>query len=247
MARLKLSQWDSVITDCQTALSLPQGTSNMKAHYYLAQAQLSIGDHDSALASARAAHALCAASNDKSLVAVTNAVLRAKRARWDHAERRRVREDADLERDLLRLLRRERDEDVAAAEAGGDAMEARVVREEAERKEERLRVVLERAREAAERRREVPDWAVDDISFGIMVDPVIVSFLLPWLGVLNVLTRAITDQDWKVVRTLLHHGAPETTPFRPVDARTAAAIRTKTESRTQAGLRGVSGGEWLGG
>jgi len=35
--------------------------------------------------------------------------------------------------------------------------------------------VFERARPKAERRRQVPDWAIDDISFCVMVDPVIVS------------------------------------------------------------------------
>lgn len=149
----------------------------MKAHYYLSQAQLCIGDHESALSSAQHAHAICAAHNDKSLIAVTNAVLRAKKARWDHAEKLRVREEADLERDVLRLLRRECEEDVAAAVAQADDMEVQVVTEEASRKEERVRRVFERARRKAEERREVPDWAVDDISFGIMVDPVIVSLL----------------------------------------------------------------------
>ena len=197
MARLKLSQWDSVITDCQTALSLPLASSapaaTMKAHYYLAQAQLSIGDHDNALSSAQQAHAICAATNDKSLVAVTNAVLRAKKARWDHAEKLRVREEADLERDVLRMLRRECEEDAAAAAQDADEMEAQMVREEARLKEERVRRVFERARDKAQARREVPDWAVDDISFGVMVDPVIVRLFQVRRG--NISLPGLNERD----------------------------------------------------
>jgi STIP1 family protein 1 len=37
-----------------------------------------------------------------------------------------------------------------------------------------LRDVFERARAESDKRREVPEWAIDDISFGIMVDPVVV-------------------------------------------------------------------------
>jgi STIP1 family protein 1 len=46
-----------------------------------------------------------------------------------------------------------------------------------EGKMEALRGVFEAARPKEEKRREVPDWAVDDISFCVMVDPVIVSIL----------------------------------------------------------------------
>ncbi|UKZ54133.1 hypothetical protein TrVGV298_007939 [Trichoderma virens] len=126
MARLKLGHWESVIADCQTCLALsPQ---NMKAHYYLAQAQLSICDYDSALENALAAHKLCATTNDKSLGAVTTMVLRCKKDRWGGS-----REEAS---------------------AHGTS-------------------VFEAARAQNQKKREVPDWAIDDISFDIMVDPVI--------------------------------------------------------------------------
>jgi hypothetical protein len=39
-----------------------------------------------------------------------------------------------------------------------------------------MRDVFEKARPKEEKRRQVPDWAIDDISFCVMVDPVIVSF-----------------------------------------------------------------------
>ncbi|RFU78466.1 stip1 likey and u-box containing 1 [Trichoderma arundinaceum] len=170
MARLKLGHWDSVITDCQTCLALaPQ---NMKAHYYLAQAQLSIGDYDGALENALAAHKLCAATNDKSLGAVTNIVLRCKKDRWEHKEKLRLHQERELQDEMLALLARDRDEMLMTVEPD-DQVERRIIEEEASAKIRTLSAVFENARTQSLKRREVPDWAIDDISFGIMVDPVI--------------------------------------------------------------------------
>ncbi len=178
MARLKLALWESVITDCQSVLALPAGTAagaaTLKAHYYLCQAQLALHDAEAALASGLAAHALCAATNDKSLPAVTAAVLLAKKARWEQRERRRSYDEKALERDVLRLLAAEREADVAAALDEGGESERQAVEDEATAKEARARAVFDRSRQLArDGRREVPDWAIDDISFGFMVDPVV--------------------------------------------------------------------------
>ncbi|KAM3514902.1 hypothetical protein MY11210_001507 [Beauveria gryllotalpidicola] len=180
MARLKLSLWDSVITDCQSVLALPAAATGapaavLKAHYYTSQALLALDDPDGALSAALTAHALCAASNDKSLAAVTAAVLRAKKARWERREKRRVRGEQALEREMLELLRADlaATAAAAAAEEEVDEDERAAVEEEAREKEERLKTVFERSRKlAGEGLREVPDWAIDDISFGFMVDPV---------------------------------------------------------------------------
>ncbi|KOS23158.1 E3 ubiquitin-protein ligase CHIP [Escovopsis weberi] len=172
MARHKLGLWDLVISDCQACLAL--GPSNMKAHFYLANAQLAIGDLDAALASALEAHRLCALTNDKSLRQATALVGQCRKDRWELRERRRSREHAELEAEVLALLARETQAalDAVAAHGGGE-LEHTVVREEGEAKMHAMRDVFERARAQADRRREVPSWAVDDITFGIMVDPVI--------------------------------------------------------------------------
>ncbi|PTB53773.1 hypothetical protein M431DRAFT_444049 [Trichoderma harzianum CBS 226.95] len=172
MARLKLGHWESVIADCQTCLAL--SPSNMKAHYYLAQAQLSIRDFDSALENALAAHKLCAATNDKSLGAVTAMVLKCKKDRWGDREKKRLRLEREVEERMLDLLRRDRDEMLMAEES---EIERRMIEEEANEKIATLSSVFEASRSQNQKKREVPDWAIDDISFDIMVDPVIVSFL----------------------------------------------------------------------
>ncbi|KAM0457451.1 hypothetical protein ACHAPV_003361 [Trichoderma viride] len=168
MARLKLGDWESVITDCRTCLGLaPQ---NMKAHYYLSQAQLSIGDFDSALTNALAAHKICATTNDKSLGAITNIVLRCKKDRWEDREKKRLRQERELEEEMLEMLVRDRN-DMLKMES--DEIERSIIGQEADEKMKTLRNVFENAREQSLKRREVPDWAVDDISFAIMVDPVV--------------------------------------------------------------------------
>lgn len=170
MARLKLNHWDSVIADCETCLSL--SPNNMKAHYYLAQAQLSLRDYDAALSNALEAHRLCAANNDKSLAAVTSIVLRCKKERWADREKKRLREERELEDRMMDLLRKDRDEMLAAV-APDDEAEKKAVEEEAEQRMTVLRNVFEAAREQNQNKREVPEWAIDDISFNVMVDPVI--------------------------------------------------------------------------
>lgn len=177
MARLKLQSWSSVIEDCSFVLLLPNGRSNIKAHYYLAQAYLEIASPDEALPHALHAHSLCSATNDKSLVAVTTLVLRCKKERWEKLEKQRAREDKDLENELLALLDKDKEENLKMV-ADGDEMERQVVSEEAEQKAKRLRDIFDRARPKADQKREVPDWAIDDITFTIMVDPVMVSISL---------------------------------------------------------------------
>ncbi|KAL2193629.1 hypothetical protein P885DRAFT_63825 [Corynascus similis CBS 632.67] len=185
MARLKLNQWDSAVADCTACLRL--APDNVKAHYSLSQAHLALRAYDDALHHARAAHALCAkAADDKSLGTLTAHVLRCKKEAWDAAERRRARENTDLEAEVLALLEREKEAAVrevsgtaAAAEGGGgaaaaaDAEASKEVAAEWDAKIERMRDVFEKARPAGEKRRTVPDWAIDDISFCVMVDPVI--------------------------------------------------------------------------
>ncbi|ATY67336.1 U-box domain containing [Cordyceps militaris] len=175
MARLKLDYWDTAVADCQSVLAMASATpdATMKANYYLCQAQLALGEPEAALTAGLAAHAAYAAVNHKSLAAVTTAVLRAKKLQWEKRERKRVRQEQDLERDVLRLLRAEREADVAAAVDVGDELERQAVEEEAQAKEERLTAVFEKSRQlGGQGLREVPDWAIDDISFGFMVDPV---------------------------------------------------------------------------
>ncbi|CAI4210938.1 unnamed protein product [Parascedosporium putredinis] len=137
-------------------------------------------DYDAALRNGFKAHDMCAKTADKSLSAVTNFVLQCKKDRWEALERRRIRQGAELESETLDLLEREKEQALSEAL---DESDRRDIAAEWDEKLSELRRTFEQARAADSKRRVVPDWVIDDISFGIMLDPVITktgkSTLLP--------------------------------------------------------------------
>lgn len=169
MARVKLQRWDDAVADCQACLAL--SPDNMKALFQMAQAQVELRDFDGALENALRAHEIAARTEDKSLTAVTQLVLRCKKERWDDRERARLRQGSELEREVLALLAREAEQAVAECDEGDEGARADA-RAEWDAKLATMRATFELARGEQGRRRAVPDWAVDDITFGIMVDPV---------------------------------------------------------------------------
>lgn len=168
LARIKLQRWEDAILDCQTCLGL--SSDNMKAHFLIAQAQIELKYFDDALQNVKRAHELAVKTGDKSLGAITQLVLRCKKERWDDKERRRLRESSALEREVLEMLEKER------AQALADCMdesEHKDIEEDWDAKIADMKRTFQLARGEQGKRRDVPDWAVDDITFGIMVDPVI--------------------------------------------------------------------------
>lgn len=211
MARLKMSRWDSVIEDCEECLRLSSlapsttttttsstsssggcpymagkkprapGSKNFKALYYLSQAHLPLKNYDQAVDYALQAHKICAETHDKSLAAVTSQVLKCKKARWEHREKLRRREEQELEGEVVELLRKEMEEALKTSSSAASNDEEEEERKETEKmyreKIDRIIAVFDQVREKDQRRRpNPPDWAIDGISFQVMVDPVIVSF-----------------------------------------------------------------------
>jgi len=175
---LKLSRYDSAISDCQTSISL--NPKNMKAYFQLAQAQLALHQLPIALKSSLTAHKFCVEElqagqkGGNSIGSITELVLRCKKEDWERRERER-RPEGEVEREIVRSLEETRDRDLIGL--GGD--DEKGVRE-------RYRGLIEETRrtfalaakggegeEEKKRRRKVPDWIIDDITFSIMVDPVV--------------------------------------------------------------------------
>jgi STIP1 family protein 1 len=77
---------------------------------------------------------------------------------------------------LMRARKEEQMKKIAAHD--GSQQETDDVEREWTEKEQELRRVWERAADNEGKRREVPDWAIDNITFAVMYDPVIVSPLL---------------------------------------------------------------------
>lgn len=150
----------------------------MKALYYLSQAELKLRDFDAAIDHCRRAHAICVQTNDKSLTNITAHMLDCKRARWEHLEKKRAREASPLEAEMLSLLQREKDTALAALSGdGASGSDIAEIAAEWDAKLTSLRETFASARNAnaVTARRTVPDWAIDDITFAIMVDPVVTN------------------------------------------------------------------------
>ncbi|KAI1420960.1 U-box domain-containing protein [Xylaria sp. FL1777] len=167
MSRLRLELYESATADCHTCLKM--SGPNKKAHFILSQCLLALNDHDAALENALIAYRLACEVGDKALAPLTAQVLRCKKERWDEMEKKRSREGQELERQLISLIEREKNDNLALCT---DEIERIEVIQECSEKISRLRATFEAARATTEKKREVPDWAIDDISFDIMVDPV---------------------------------------------------------------------------
>jgi STIP1 family protein 1 len=187
MANLKLTRWDEVITDSLQAIEL--SPVNMKGYYYLAQAEIELERPREALESAKKAHEYCVQEIQKggkaggSIGPITQLVLRAKKEDWERREKERIRSRKGLLVELLEDLERKRDQQLKEAKEAGE-VESREIRVEWETKIETLKRAFEDASRIGgvegneSRRRKVPDWVVDDITFSVMVDPVVVSYTL---------------------------------------------------------------------
>lgn len=171
MCRFNLGNHDGVVADCNACIAA--NPLSVKAHYFLSKSLSALGDHETASSEASEAYAVCRSTgDDKSLTMTHDWLLQCRTERWRSAERARVREYKDLEAEVLALLARDRDETVAGAGAGD--VDKAVVWEESEKKMAQIRNVFEKARSDEDKARDVPQWLMDDITFDVMTDPVIV-------------------------------------------------------------------------
>lgn len=120
-----------------------------------------------------------------SLGPITELVLRAKKEDWERRENERVSGLGGLLGEVVRGLERSRDAELGAVEGEGEERETRVkeISDVWHKKIEDVKKVFESAEGSAgvkdeSRRRKVPDWCVDDITFSVMLDPVVVCFSL---------------------------------------------------------------------
>ena len=131
-SRLKLQAWDEAINDCLKSIELHG--QNMKAYYYLAQAQISLHHANEGLNSALTAYDICLRSGSPGDAASVSAlVLRAKREKWEARERERLRRRSELLAELEDRLDAARRDEVAAIEerAATGELDATEAREEA--------------------------------------------------------------------------------------------------------------------
>jgi hypothetical protein len=135
---------------------------------------MGLGRGKEALEEAMKAYEIAANEEAASLGSVVSVVLKCKKAAWDEREQERLAGAEGVKGKVVEGLRRDLERRVEGSE---EAEKERVRKEGEEMIEEVERVWVEAGK--AEKKRVVPDWAVDDITFSFMVDPVIVSNILP--------------------------------------------------------------------
>jgi STIP1 family protein 1 len=167
----------------------------MKAYYFLAQAQIALHYSAAAVKSAKEAHRLCVeevhngGKGASSIGPITELVLRCKKEDWEGREIERLQRQTGLTEELECLLQKERKaraEELDDKAAMGHLEEAELkvemvmLEDEFQRKADDVRKMAVAAGIASEeaKKRIVPDWCLDDITFSVMVDPVVVSPLL---------------------------------------------------------------------
>lgn len=172
MARLKLGLLQGVLEDCASSLAIKE-KANMKARHYGAQALMGLGRGREALKEAMEAYKIAVKEEAGSLGSVVLVVLKCKKVAWEEREAERIAGTEGVKGKVVEGLRRDLEKRLEGVEEG----QREGVRKEGEEMiEEVERVWVEAGR--AEKKRVVPDWAVDDITFSFMVDPVIVSHAL---------------------------------------------------------------------
>ncbi|KAI0161910.1 U-box-domain-containing protein [Hypoxylon sp. FL1284] len=167
IARHRLGLHEHAVSDCLASLKL--NPKHLKGYFVLSQSQLDMDSFKEALESGLTAHRLCVETNDKSLGVVTAHVLRCKKARWEQLEKIRYRETGELEKEMLDLMKQQH---AAVRNSCASDFERTMITEDYDKKMDLLRSIFERSRPAEEKKRQVPDWAIDDISFAVMIDPV---------------------------------------------------------------------------
>ena len=190
LSPIHVENYEQVILDCHTSIRLV--AENMKAYYFLAQAQIALHHSAAAVLSAKEAHRLCVeevhtgGKGASSIGPITELVLRCKKEDWEARETERLQRQKGLASELESLLQKERkakakelDDMAKMGLLNGERLEAEMMKleDEFQRKADDVRKMAVAAGIVGEeaKKRVVPDWCVDDITFSVMVDPVVVS------------------------------------------------------------------------
>ena len=110
-ARIKLEEWSPVIDDCLKSLEL-NPNNNMKAYYYLAQAQLGLKHPNEALTSALTAYNVALFTKSSSTNSAAELVTACKKAKFEARERDRLRTRGALRALLEDKLQQDLDEEL---------------------------------------------------------------------------------------------------------------------------------------
>ncbi|CAZ82085.1 unnamed protein product [Tuber melanosporum] len=175
LVRLRMDMYDQVIDDCLKAIDLIP--SSLKAYSYLGQAQLKLGYPNEALSSTLRAYELAIAQRSPSVGAIAATCLEVKKKRWELSEERRRTRECNLAMRNARLI-------LFFVPLPGTLEKIQTLEE-----------VFGKAEAERCGKREVPDYLIDNITFSVMLDPVITKYGHSYdrVTLLDHLKRSSTD------------------------------------------------------
>ncbi|KAJ8653890.1 hypothetical protein O0I10_010457 [Lichtheimia ornata] len=163
----KLEQYDNVISDTRKAIDLDNTT--VKAYYLLGQALIEKKQHTEALNKLKTAYELAIQQRVKYVNDILQALLTARKRKWDDQEADRLVRESSLLQYVKNLVEAERKRQLE--EAGDDEEKIDEINYLTDEQEAKIQKVFEQSKENL-MRREIPDAYLDKISFNIMHDPV---------------------------------------------------------------------------
>jgi STIP1 homology and U-box containing protein 1 len=178
MACLKTAPPNYRQAAADSRISIELLPKNLKAFFYLAQAQIELKMEEEALKSALEAHRLCVeecmmvpmGKGSSNIGKITELVLRCKKERWEEKERERKRMRGDLLAEIVAGFEAKKQGTINGSDGTNSGAQW-------DKKIEELQQTFEHAEEhrgEEAKRRDVPDWCIDAITFSVMVDPVVV-------------------------------------------------------------------------
>ncbi|KAI5807891.1 hypothetical protein DFH27DRAFT_522592 [Peziza echinospora] len=147
LSNVKQSLWTLVIADCHRAIELLP--DSLKAYSYLGQAQYELDRPLEALEASKRAYELSIQQRSPSSASIATHVLKAKKRVWEVTEEQRILSENTL---LSKLLSNPTLSDLEKDE---------------------IKKVWARANPETAKPRVVPDYFIDNITFSVMVDPVV--------------------------------------------------------------------------
>ncbi|PNS18711.1 Methylenetetrahydrofolate reductase 1 [Sphaceloma murrayae] len=199
-SRIKLQRWEGAVDDCLKSIEITGHGHNFKAYFYLgmssntpttrrSQAQLALHHPHEALSSALTAYdqAMYPKPPNKqagidSMSAIVSLVIKCRKAKFEARQREIQKRRGDLLGELEEAIENKKRTELADVEKQlQEAQLGPVAADEqrkeievlSERKVDQLKSVFAVADPSNHAKREVPDWAIDTISFELMHDPVV--------------------------------------------------------------------------
>ncbi|GLV34628.1 STIP1 homology and U-box containing protein 1 [Carabus blaptoides fortunei] len=174
LCHLKLSRWDQACTDCRRALDMD--SSSVKGHFFLGQALLEMECYDESIKHLQRASDLAKEQKLNFGDDIACQLRLAKKKRFGIQEERRIAQEIELLSHLNKLLRDDREVQMAKAadEANDDNRDEKIREVEVQYDNYMTEINTIFAKiDERRRKREVPDYLCGKISFEILQEPVI--------------------------------------------------------------------------